>query len=240
MNPLIRKETRLLLPAWIAALVAALAVVTLPVWPGLDWWNVEPVLFIIFVAAILSLALLPFGQEMSYGTFGLLLVQPEERRRFWMVKTGLLAVALVSTWMLFALCLCSLHWEARELAWWLKGTALMTLLAFSGGLWTTLLPRDVVISFFCAWLVPTAICAATFATVGHWVDPREQPVYNHPLLRAGGVCGGRLFVGATTFSWRAGCGVERRANFFDDGAGSVSPVAGLRNQRPTKPVDSLG
>ena len=101
MNPLVRKEIRLLLPAWVAALVAA----TMPLWP---WQNVRDAWFpwfFVFNAAILALALSPFGQEMSYGTFSLLLVQPEERKRFWRIKTGLLAIAMLSAWALFFLCL---------------------------------------------------------------------------------------------------------------------------------------
>jgi hypothetical protein len=166
MNPLIRKEIRMLLPAWLAALVVA----TMPVWPWLDVKDEWP---LAFGAAILGLALSPFGQEMSYGTFGLLLVQPEERRRFWRIKTGLLALALVSAWTLLVLC----AWGSRGGSGGVNFTELlitsvvMTLLAFSGGLWSTLLLRDMVACFFCTWLVPLVICGATFAALGHWVDP---------------------------------------------------------------------
>jgi ABC-type transport system involved in multi-copper enzyme maturation permease subunit len=207
MTPLVRKEIRLLLPAWIAAL----AVMTMPVWPWQDFEFVSPGFF---GAAILALALAPFGQEMSYGTFGLLLVQPEERRRIWNIKTGLLAVALVSAWTLFALCL----WSSRGLAghadWaaWLTMSALMTLLAFSGGLWSTLLLRDIVASFVCAFSVPTIICAVILATVGHWVDPHYESNRFLTILccvLAGYVAAGfwwarRLFLGAQDVVWTGG------------------------------------
>ena len=91
-------------------------------------------------AAILGLALMPFGQETSYGTFGLLLVQPEERRRFWRIKAGLLAMAMASAWVVFALCIWIHPIDARRMATdlpeLLKISALMMFLAFSGGLWS--------------------------------------------------------------------------------------------------------
>ena len=209
MNPLIRKETRLLLPAWIAALLAA----TMPLWPWLNT-NDSPGL-LIFGMTILALPLSPFGQEMSYGTFGLLLVQPEERRRFWRIKTGLLAVALVSAWTLFALCL----WSSlvyrngvydTNLAVWLKVSALMTLLAFSGGLWSTLLLRDIVLSFFCSCLVPAFICAATFLAVCHWVDTGNSRFAIILFCVLGGYAAAgfwwarRLFLGAQEVAWSGG------------------------------------
>ncbi len=203
MNPLIRKETRLLLPAWIAALVVA----AMPVW----WWrHSEGALLVFFGAVILALALSPFGEEMSCGTFGLLLVQPEERQRFWRIKTGLLAVALVSAWTLLALCLWSAQVYGNDLAELLKMSALMTLLAFSGGLWSTLLLRDILASFFCACLVPTVICAAILATVGHWVDPESHRFSTilycvlAAYAAAAFLWARRLFLGAQEVAWSGG------------------------------------
>jgi hypothetical protein len=154
----------MLLPAWIAALAAA----TTPLWM---WHDINFTWTLFFGAAILALALSPFGQEMSYGTFGLLLVQPVERRRFWRIKIGLVAPALGSAYALFALCLWNSHYFADRiyLADLLKAMALATLVAFSGGLWSTLLLRDMVPAFFCTLIVPIIIFAATILSVGHWV-----------------------------------------------------------------------
>jgi hypothetical protein len=203
MNPLIRKETRLLLLAWIAALVVA----AMPVW----WWrDSEGALLVFFGATILTLALSPFGEEMSYGTFSLLLVQPEERRRFWGIKTGLLAVALVSAWTLFAFCLWSAPVYRNDLAGLLKTSALMTLLAFSGGLWTTLLLRDMVTSFFCACIVPALIGAATILSVGHWIDLENDRLTTilcwvlAAYAAAGFWWARRLFLGAQDVGWSGG------------------------------------
>ncbi len=203
MNPLIRKEIRLLLPAWVVALLAA----TMPVWPWQDWASAWP---LVLVAAVLGLALSPFGQEMSYGTFGLLLVQPEDRRRFWRIKTGLLAVALVSAWTLFAFCKWASAANRPEYAEVLRTSAVLTLLAFSGGLWSTLLIRDMVGSFFCTCLVPLLICGATLAALGHWVDPHGKTFITilycelAAYLAAGFLWARRLFLGAQDVPWTGG------------------------------------
>ena len=105
---------------------------------------------------------------MSWGTFGLLLSQPEKRQRFWRIKAGLLALALLSAWALFALCwwivyLPADHWfiiNHGTFAQMVAGSGLLTLLAFSGGLWSTLLLRDVTTAFFAAVLAPVAILSA--------------------------------------------------------------------------------
>ncbi|MGP8201180.1 MAG: hypothetical protein ACLQU4_16945 [Limisphaerales bacterium] len=203
MNPLIRKEIRLLLPAWAAALVAALV-------PLLKWNDLNGAWPFAFGVGILGVALSPFGQEMSYGTFGLLLVQPEDRRRFWRIKAGLLAVVMVSVWSLSALCL----WGSRDriglLPEMLRTSALVTLLAFCGGLWSTLLLRDMVASLFCTILAPAAILAATFLSVGHWIDPGSSRFSNiascvlAAYLMAGFWWARRLFLGAQEVGWTGG------------------------------------
>ena len=84
MSPLLRKEIRMLLPAWILAMVLAIV----PVWfvwpdethsfvltaPGL-------VVFVPFWLGVCLVALTVFGQELNLGTFSLLLAQPVSRRR---------------------------------------------------------------------------------------------------------------------------------------------------------------
>jgi hypothetical protein len=203
MSPLVRKEIRLLLPAWIVALVAA----TTPLW---QWHDINNIWILIFVAAILALSLSPFGQEMSHGTFGLLLVQPVERRSFWRIKTGLLVIALLSAWALFALCLWTQVWVNDHGLDMLKMSALMTLLAFSGGLWTTLLLRDMVSAFFCTLVVPPMICAATMLSVSHWIHNGSDllSIIIFGVLAAYAAAGflwaRRLFLGAQDVAWTGG------------------------------------
>jgi hypothetical protein len=170
MNAALRKEVRLILPAWIAALLAA----TLPVWVmGADLGTMEQMSYIFFTAGALLLSLASFGLEMSLGTFPSLLAQPRPRLDIWQMKIGLLAAAL------------ALVVAAAGFSWWLRlqtlpvrGTLIMYELrdgvyvmsdlrsevfrsfllqaatAFAGGLWTTLLFRQIVTSFWFAFLVP--------------------------------------------------------------------------------------
>jgi len=58
MNPLVRKEARMLLPPWIAALVVA----TTPLW---SWNPIKSVAPWLFGVAILALGLSPFGMEIN-------------------------------------------------------------------------------------------------------------------------------------------------------------------------------
>src|SRR5580700_2507607 len=101
MNAALRKEIRLLLPAWILALVAA----TVPAWVmGLD----PQVCSVLFSAGVLLLSLSSFGLEMSLGTFPSLLAQPRPRVDTWRLKIGLLAGGLALVVMVAAL------------SWWLR------------------------------------------------------------------------------------------------------------------------
>ncbi|HET7626710.1 MAG TPA: hypothetical protein VFM25_15755, partial [Verrucomicrobiae bacterium] len=104
MNALIRKEIRLVFPAWLTALLLAIV----PVWIA---WPIGQMYFVRgpgvlvyapFGIGVLLLGLASFGQELSSGTFSILLAQPISRRRLWMIKTTILAVALFSVFV--ALC----------------------------------------------------------------------------------------------------------------------------------------
>ena len=76
MNPLLKKEIRLLLPSWSAIL--ALEVLLPCFWRDADLaFTFTP--FFIFLGIIL-LAVDSFGRECSLGTFQSLLAQPMERR----------------------------------------------------------------------------------------------------------------------------------------------------------------
>ena len=78
MNTLLRKEIRLVFPAWIVAMI----LVIVPVWlvpnNGLPQYSsgVPVLLTISFSLGMIVLALAPFGQEVSAGTFSVLLAQP--------------------------------------------------------------------------------------------------------------------------------------------------------------------
>jgi hypothetical protein len=171
MNPALRKEIRLLLPAWIVALIAG----TVPVWMmGADIGVMEQMAFIFFAAGALLLSLASFGLEMSLGTFPSLLAQPRPRLDTWQMKIGVLAAALA----LVVVAACFSWWlriqagQARIFPFtgtyftydfWpvaLRPFLLPALIAFAGGLWTTLLFRQIVTSFWFAFLVPVLLYRA--------------------------------------------------------------------------------
>ena len=96
MNPLVKKEIRLLLPAWIAAMLLAI----FPIWIASVWSRVpseaNPYVLLALALGLILLGITSFGQEFSSSTFTLLLSQPIERRRLWFIKTAVLATACIS------------------------------------------------------------------------------------------------------------------------------------------------
>src|ERR1044072_3794214 len=85
MNALLAKEIRLLLPAYIAALLLAFVP---------HWFVSINVAIILFGLGVLVLGLAPFGREFGMSTFSLIMSQPLERRRLWLTKVGLAAAAM--------------------------------------------------------------------------------------------------------------------------------------------------
>ena len=156
MNALVRKEIRLIRPAWISAVLLALA-------PGASFaFGYGPGFgFAASALGAILLGLASFGQEFGSGTFSLLLAQPVPRRRIWRVKVAVLATALAVV--------AAVGWlSSWPLA--LRGTfgkefilesgvfcGLAAGVAFAGGLWTILLFRQVAAAFWFALLVPALI-----------------------------------------------------------------------------------
>lgn len=97
MSALVRKEVRSLVPPWLLAMLLATVPVWL-VWPGgtsLLAADLGYRVYAPFALGILLLSLTPFGQELNWGTFSVLLSQPVPRARIWRTKTLLLAGALL-------------------------------------------------------------------------------------------------------------------------------------------------
>src|SRR5262245_59513206 len=93
MKTLVKKEARLLLPAFASAfLLAALPGRLLPS----DFGGPGPLGFGAFCFGAIMLALSPFGREFGLNTFTLILAQPSARTRIWWTKTAVLATALVT------------------------------------------------------------------------------------------------------------------------------------------------
>lgn len=203
MNPLLRKEIRMLMPAWFAALVTA----TMPLWVR-NYFLIMA--FLMGGAAVLALALSPFGQEASYGTFGLLLVQPKDRRRFWRIKTSLLALAMLSWLAVFTFCARATSPAWKDMAGSLSITALAAFVVFSGGLWSTILVRDMATAVFCTCLAPLVIYGTTTALVAHWISPDTEKFKNilYAVFTLYSVAGfwwaRRLFLHAQDAPWTGG------------------------------------
>ena len=156
MNVLVKKEIRLLLPSWIAAVLLALVqAITRPY----DFY-VACLLFF----GLTIMALTTIGRESSLNTFSLLLAQPAERLRIWQTKISVLAVAFLivfGVWLLaFGLALKNPDVDASDRAGSYNLFITICLIAtatFTGGLWTTLLLRQIAGAFWLTLLVPATL-----------------------------------------------------------------------------------
>jgi ABC-2 family transporter protein len=165
MNALIKKEIRLLLPAWIAAMLLAIA----PIWivHGMEEAHDSNIFLIpgfCLMLGTLFLGIASFGQEFSFRTFTLLLSQPISRKQIWRIKTFLLGMAFISV--LAAVFISMKIYAEAVPAYALDfsnnlshfGIILLWVFAFfGGGLWTTLLLRQVTAAFWLTLLVPAAV-----------------------------------------------------------------------------------
>lgn len=160
MNPLIKKEIRLLLPAWCAA--TALVVLLPWVLPA-DEVSMGFFPVIVFIAGIV-LAVDVFGREFSLGTFQSFMAQPMERREWWRVKMRRL---IVGTAALF-LCFCATNlirlWTSARTQYFEQAhinalfamftSGVLLLVGVAGGLWTSLVFRQVSIAFWVSLVLP--------------------------------------------------------------------------------------
>src|ERR1039458_2292162 len=160
MNALVKKEIRLLLPSWIVAMLLALVqAITRPY----DFY-VATLLFF----GLTIMALTTIGRETSLNTFSLLLSQPAERLRIWQTKISVLAVAFLTVFVLWLACfiISGLHgfatndYDSYNL---FITICLIATATFTGGLWTTLLLRQLAGAFWLTLLVPAVLSG--FSTV---------------------------------------------------------------------------
>ena len=160
MNALVKKEIRLLLPSWMVAMLLALVqTITRPY----DFY-VACLLFF----GLTIMALTTIGRETSLNTFSLLLSQPAERLRIWQTKISVLAVAFLTVFVLWLACfiISGLHgfatndYDSYNL---FITICLIATATFTGGLWTTLLLRQLAGAFWLTLLVPAVLSG--FSTV---------------------------------------------------------------------------
>ena len=156
MNPLVKKEIRLLLPSWsVAMLLALVQAITQPY----DFYVASLLFFGLTIMALTS-----FGREASLNTFSSLLAQPADRIRIWQIKLSVLATAFLTVFVVWLV--------AFGIAWWhstveaadlghsynlLITICLIATATFAGGLWTTLLLRQLAGAFWLTLLVPAVL-----------------------------------------------------------------------------------
>jgi hypothetical protein len=161
MKALVQKEIRLLAPAYgLALLLAIVPVWLLPKAPG----NQAPVscVFLFWFGAMM-LALSAFGREFGLRTLPLILAQPFERNRMWRTKTAVLALAMASAFAAWCFSCAACIASGMGMIAFLEmlaigGTA--AIVALAGGLWSTLLLRQVSAAFWFTILAPGAIISA--------------------------------------------------------------------------------
>src|SRR5438876_9163257 len=143
VKPLLAKELRLLLPAYVMALLLAIAPVFAPVW--LLRKNPALALYPFWFGAAL-LALSSFGREFGLNTFPLILAQPIERTRIWWTKVAVLAGAMTTVFVAWCLSCAACADIGLGRSFWretLASGGAAVAVAVAGGLWTTLLLRQV-------------------------------------------------------------------------------------------------
>ena len=204
MNTLIRKEVRLLLPAWLAAMGLCLLPFLIAALNSFDpaQTHVHFALYTIPIAcAILGLA--SFGREFSGGAFSLLLSQPRPRHEFWNAKLTVLGVAVLTV--LMAIMLTTFPFlPSREAAYLFWLWALAALVATTGALWMTLLLRQLIAAFWLSLLAPLAVTLLISATpdevLRKWFLISTLLAYS----LAGYLFGRKLFLTAQDVAWTGG------------------------------------
>ncbi|HXE43251.1 MAG TPA: hypothetical protein VN516_09525, partial [Candidatus Baltobacteraceae bacterium] len=164
MNALVKKEIRLLLPSWIIALLlATVQVITRPY----DFY----VAMLLFVGMTM-MALTTLGRETSLNTFSSLLAQPAERLQIWKTKLSVLVIMFLITFVVWlvaygiALFRSTMSEDDAENSYNLFiAVCMVATAAFTGGLWTTLLLRQLAAAFWLTLLVPVTLCGFTAAFV---------------------------------------------------------------------------
>ncbi len=213
MNTLVRKELRLLLPTW----AAAVALAATPALAGFAL-NSPKLLWLLAGGALLALviALSTFGREFANHTFSNLLALPVTRRRLWWTKVGVLATAMASLYGVWwaSVTVCGAHWPKVV---YMFGdaqitpatTALFLLVVLTGGLWTTLAFRQVAAALWFVLLLPLALLTSADAVLPRLIRSTEVHDTILVLLMLAYSVGGfllawRLFLGAEDAQWTGG------------------------------------
>ena len=156
MNALVKKEIRLLLPSWTVAMLLALVQgITRPY----DFYVASLVFF-----GLTLMALTTIGREASLNTFSSMVALPAERIRIWTTKLSVLAAAFLIVFLVWlaafgiAFLRSNVDTADRQDSYNLFITiCLIASATFTGGLWTTLLLRQLAGAFWLTLLVPVTL-----------------------------------------------------------------------------------
>jgi len=156
MNAIIKKEIRLLLPAFVVAvLLAMVQAITRPY----DFYVASLLFFGLTIMALSSI-----GRETGLNTFSSLLSQPAERIRIWQIKLSVLTAAFLAVFVVW-LAAYGIAYHNSNVDESDRGDSynlfiticLIGAATFTGGLWTTLLLRQVASAFWLTLLVPATL-----------------------------------------------------------------------------------
>ncbi len=211
MNALIRKEARLLLPSTVVGLL-----LTTMIWfskertgsfVGVSEWLIT-ISSLACPAMLVMLTLDAFGVEISTGTFSQLLSQPVPRKRIWRIKTLLLALAVVVVTGSWCLAIAHLKFAgqsgANDKREFIKLAIMLSLAAYSGGLWTVLLLRQVAAAFWFTILPPIGIMAITVLSLDGQPEKTVEAALFVVLIAysiGGFLFARRLFLRAQDVDW---------------------------------------
>jgi ABC-type transport system involved in multi-copper enzyme maturation permease subunit len=223
MNALIKKEIRLLLPSWLAVLTLE----TMQTW----FWE-EPdrgIMFgcYIFYFGIIMLAVNSFGREFSLGTFQLLISQPKERIQIWHTKITVLFIAAGLVFVAYFIsCDLRLFLAVKDgnlmLHFYptivrsdfnhaMMASVAVLFVALTGGLWTTLLLRQITAAIWIAFLAPAALFMLIALVMSKFFNSASDIVVFSVLYGFAGVyivsgfwLAHRLFHRAQDVAWAGG------------------------------------
>jgi ABC-type transport system involved in multi-copper enzyme maturation permease subunit len=205
---------RLLWPSWVAAFLMAFSIWLVPNDQSAASNNFANMLIVIpFLACpamLVTMTLSSFGREISSNTFSNLLAQPIPRARIWWTKTLLLAAAVGIVWAVWWFCLLQNHNFRRVPAEGIRSVFVITVLfvfaAYSGGLWTVLLFRQVAAAFWFTLLLPAAMVMMTNYLLQNqtdWINKALMVVFGVYSL-AGFLFARWLFLRAQDVHWTGG------------------------------------
>ena len=182
MNPLVKKEIRLLLPSWSITLLLALSIWLLPEHLRSRHNIIAPFQliapFLLCPLMLIMTVLGSFGREFSSGTFSMLLAQPVSRTRIWWTKSLLLLGAVLLVWLVWCYSQIASNQVNSNVGELEMSTALSALAIYSGGIWTVLLLRQVAAAFWFTVLTPAALLMSISNLLEHYPDK----VVNHVLI----------------------------------------------------------